>query len=414
MMLSMSNVSLMLIVALSILASTATSFHVLQNNDGPRSFPYDQRLFDIGSAPSRQQQQQISSVVKDAAAEKSPRKIRRVEKFARLPVWPAWNGVFIWLVGKVLGYDAAARLENTITGRVCPNFYDYRETSPYIMLVHHCHSFSALDPLRYFQRTFFPEGFPAHPHRGFVTVTYILHGGFVHRDSQGVKQAYGAEARHKGKHTQWLVTGRGMLHEEMFDIEGLTSRQELFQIWLNVPAKYKLAEPRSFLLGGDEETPVVDDGTSKTLILAGSYQGRTAVAPALTDLVLFHVTLQPGATWTYNLPASHETAFLYVRQGSLSTNDDKLIAVHHTAYFETAGDGVEVTADGTQGADFMFLAGAPIREPCVASGSMVMTSNREIEQAYADYQRGMMGQPWDHKLSDAEWAVHVKRNGPRL
>ena len=59
----------------------------------------------------------------------------------------------------------AAKLEDAITGRVGPNFYQYRETSPWIMLVHHCHSFHAVDPLRYLQRTFFPEGFPAHPHR---------------------------------------------------------------------------------------------------------------------------------------------------------------------------------------------------------------------------------------------------------
>jgi hypothetical protein len=106
---------------------------------------------------------------------RAPRGIRRIEKFARLPVWPAWNGVLIWMVGKLFGNEAAAKLEDTITGRVCPNFYDYVDTSPYIMLVHHCHSFHALDPLRYIQRTFFPEGFPAHPHRGFITITYILH-----------------------------------------------------------------------------------------------------------------------------------------------------------------------------------------------------------------------------------------------
>lgn len=353
----------------------------------------------------------------------SVRKVRRTEKFARLPVWPAWNGALIWLVGLMLGSETASRLEQVITGRVCPNFYEYTETSPFVMLVHHCHSFAALDPLRHFQRTFvLPEGFPAHPHRGFVTITYILHGGFVHRDSEGVKQSYGAAdvAQYGGKHTQWLTTGRGMLHEEMFDNAGLFhSRQELYQIWLNVPARDKWVEPRSVLLGGNDETPLVEENnsTSQTLVLAGSYQGRTAAAPAVTNLVLFHVTLQPGATWKYNLPASYATAFLYLRQGSLTSHNDAeavRIPVHWTAYFAATGDSIEVTADVNDGADFIFLAGEPIVEPCVASGSMVMNHAREIEQAYADYQTGKFGRPWDHKLSDAEWSEHVRRNGPRF
>jgi redox-sensitive bicupin YhaK (pirin superfamily) len=359
------------------------------------------------------------------------RRVERVEKFARLPVWPAWNGVLLWLVGSLFGNDTAARLENSITGRVCPNFYNYVDTSPFVMLVHHCHSFSALDPLRFIQRTFFPEGFPAHPHRGFVTITYILHGGFIHRDSEGIYQTYGSLSeskqhdRYNGKHTQWLTTGRGMLHEEMFDVVAgiehgqMNSRQELYQIWLNVPSHHKMDEPRSVLLGGNVETPVVysDDRKAKTLILAGTYDGKTSIAPIVTDLGLFHVTLDPFSTWTFNLPSpAYETVFIYVRQGSLyclgSNNSDNdnvemKISAHHTAYFERGnGDIVSVTA-GADVADFMFLAGVPIKEPCYASGSMVMNYPREIDQAYVDYQRGLFGIPWDHKLSNAAWRKHV-------
>lgn len=222
-----------------------------------------------------------------------------------------------------------------------------------------------------------------------------------------------------------------MLHEEMFDIgkDDFNSRQELFQIWLNVPAQQKFDEPRSLLLGGEDETPtVVQEDGSQTLVLAGSYQDKTAAAPLPSPLALFHVTLAPGASWTYDLPASFETAFLYLRKGSLTTatasssssNLDEdtptmtTIPVHETAYFEATNDIIEVVASKDDGADFMFLAGVPLREPCVASGSMVMTSSREIEQAYADYQRGMFGVPWDHKLSDAEWKKHAEQHRPRL
>jgi redox-sensitive bicupin YhaK (pirin superfamily) len=108
--------------------------------------------------------------------------------------------------------------------------------------------------------------------------------------------------------------------------------------------------------------------------------------------------------------------FIYVRQGSLyclgSNNSDNdnvemKISAHHTAYFERGnGDIVSVTA-GADVADFMFLAGVPIKEPCYASGSMVMNYPREIDQAYVDYQRGLFGIPWDHKLSNAAWRKHV-------
>jgi hypothetical protein len=104
-----------------------------------------------------------------SGSELPQRQIRRMEKNSRLPVWPAWNGVFLWAVSQVFGANVGAQLEDKMTGRVCPNFFRYQETTPFIMLVHHCHSFWALDPLRAFQATFFPEGFPAHPHRGFIS-----------------------------------------------------------------------------------------------------------------------------------------------------------------------------------------------------------------------------------------------------
>mmetsp|Transcript_17233 Transcript_17233/g.26118 ORF Transcript_17233/g.26118 Transcript_17233/m.26118 type:complete len:150 (-) Transcript_17233:862-1311(-) len=86
----------------------------------------------------------------------SMRKILQVEKFARLPVWPVWNGVAIFVISKLFGNEFAAKLEDMIGGRVCPNFFIEGKTSPFIMLVHHRHSFASWDILRYLQRTFFP------------------------------------------------------------------------------------------------------------------------------------------------------------------------------------------------------------------------------------------------------------------
>ena len=110
------------------------------------------------------QQQQAPDSITIATKSSSPRRVASVERFARLPVWPVWNGVAIFVVSRLFGKDVAAKLEDAIGGRVCPNFFNPPDkTSPFIMLVHHRHSFAAWDPLRYIQRTFFPEGFPAHP-----------------------------------------------------------------------------------------------------------------------------------------------------------------------------------------------------------------------------------------------------------
>ena len=359
---------------------------------------------EMNAAQSQQQQRQQQQSSSNLA---SQRKIDSIERFARLPVWPVWNGVFIFLISRIFGKDIAAKLEDAIGGRVCPNFFqDTGKTSPFIMLVHHRHSFAIWDPLRYLQRTFFPEGFPSHPHRGFITVTYILRGGFLHRDSAGVKQTYGAEERHQGKHTQYLMTGAGLLHEEMFDIQpdnamGV-SGQELYQLWLNVPAADKLSTPFSQLLG-NEETPIAVDETVETIVLAGEYQGRQSAAKLFSDLSIFHVKLLScQSTWDYDIPKSHETALLYLRTGSVII-DGQRVGPHNTVYLESFGGRVTLSSTSDGPADFLFLSGEPLREPVAAQGSMVMNSAYEINQAYPDYQKGNMGAPWDHTLSDEEW-----------
>mmetsp|Transcript_37969 Transcript_37969/g.83393 ORF Transcript_37969/g.83393 Transcript_37969/m.83393 type:complete len:301 (-) Transcript_37969:13-915(-) len=288
------------------------------------------------------------------------------------------------------------------------------------MLVHHRHSFAPWDPLRYIQRTFFPEGFPAHPHRGFITVTYVLRGGFEHRDSMGVKQYYGSEERHGGKHTQWLTTGAGLLHEEMWDIEpdddgGLPgflqpSSQELYQLWLNVPSQYKLVPPKVELLGGEEQTPMVvetDSGTTKTIVIAGKHGGKKASVETYSDSSILHVMMDAKSTWRHEIPASHMTGIIYVRKGAISIAGER-VATHHTAYLGYQGTNLVVEAEGN-GADFLLLTGEPLNEPVAAQGSMVMNRPDEINNAYADYQMMKMGAPWDHGLTDEEWMQHIRK-----
>ena len=143
---------------------------------------------------------------------------------------------------------------------------------------------------------------------GFITVTYVLDGAFVHRDSVGVRQWYGNSQQNpesNNKHTQWLHTGSGMLHEEMFDSSNwLWQRQELYQLWLNVPAAHKWTRPSSVLLGGVEDTPLVTTNNTATRVLAGEFAGQVAAAPVVTDICILHVQIAPGGEWSYRVPKS--------------------------------------------------------------------------------------------------------------
>ena len=358
------------------------------------------------------------------------RGVARVEKFARLPVWPVWQGVFLFFASKLFGEEVAAGWENKIGGRVCPNFFAAESTSPFVLLVHHRHSFSNWDPVRFVQQTFFPEGFPSHPHRGFVTVTYCLKGGMIHRDSLGIKQMYGAEKRHESKHVQWLTAGAGIQHEEMWDIqpdesdEGKflwSSSQELYQLWLNLPSDYKMSKPNAELLEArsvssssssipGNTTPVVreNNDATTTTVVAGEYKGIRAPIDCPTDVSIMRVQLSKDSSWSHEVPSNHETAVIYVRKGSINVGTER-IPSHYTAYLTSNGEKLSIQSLEGE-ADILFLSGEPLREPLVSQGSMVMNTQTEIQQAYLDYQLGKMGKPWSETLSDQEWQQHVKDN----
>lgn len=260
----------------------------------------------------------------------------------------------------------------------------------------------------------------------------------MHRDSLGVKQRYGAEAVHDSKDVQWLTTGAGVLHEEMWDVESSyisnndkrddaanwfskflePSQQELYQLWLNVPSKHKLDDPKVELLEEGADMPVVqinddDDGsTTSTKVIAGSYGDAQASIETLSDVTILHVQMKPGSTWKHTMPESHRTGVIYMRRGSVIVGE-KRVAPHHTAYLNSYGDDLIVESgnndDDDEAADFLFLSGAPLEEPVAARGSMVMNAPMEIEQAYVDYQEMKMGVPWIPTLTDEEWRKHVEQ-----
>ncbi len=239
---------------------------------------------------------------------------------------------------------------------------------PFLMLDH----FSSANPDDYL------AGFPEHPHRGFITLTYMLAGHMEHRDSMGNRGDLGPGG------AQWMKAASGIIHSEMpKQIDGL---MQGFQLWINLPAAEKMSAPayRDIPAG---EIPVVDDGNTRVKLLAGQYGDKSGpIVDPHTGLTYLDVSLKADTAFTHAVDANDQV-FLYLFEGALQTGD-QAIPANHLAVL-TGGDQVSVRA-GADGARFLLLAGRPLGEPIVQYGPFVMNTREEIEQAAADYRDGRL------------------------
>lgn len=248
---------------------------------------------------------------------------------------------------------------------------------PFLML----DEFSSVNPGDYI------AGFPAHPHRGFETVTYLLDGHMLHEDHLGNR----GDLKTGG--VQWMTAGRGIIHSEMPQQEN--GRMRGFQLWINLPAREKM-KPAGYrdLQAGD--IPVVGlagGGTAK--VIAGSVEvdGHTTTGPiqgVTTDPTYLDITLPPGGHFEQAINTGY-SAFLYPYEGDIEVGPKGKSRTlgSHSAGVLTSGDRIEATA-GPQGARFLVLAGRPLNEPVVQYGPFVMNTRQEIEQAVRDFQSGAL------------------------
>ena len=241
-------------------------------------------------------------------------------------------------------------------------------------------------------------GFPQHPHRGFETVTIVRTGYIDHSDSVG------ATARFGMGDVQWLTAGRGVVHSEMFPLLDATkpNELELFQIWLNLPAKSKMVDPY-FTMLWDPQIPRLREKDSAgraavVTVIAGAIGGVNPLAPPpnswaadpFSDLALWSIALEPGATWT--VPPARDALVsrtLHFFKGAGLKVADRVVtgasAVH--VHADRA-----VTIEALSGAaEILLLQGRPINEPVAQYGPFVMNTRAELEQAFADYQRTKFG-----------------------
>jgi quercetin 2,3-dioxygenase len=227
-------------------------------------------------------------------------------------------------------------------------------------------------------------GAPDHPHRGFETVTYVLDGEMEHEDSAG----------HRGRlgpgDVQWMTAGRGIVHSEMPSprMQQRGGRMHGFQIWVNLPARCKMIAPnyQEIPRAGIPEA-ATPDGLASVRLIAGEALGAKAVIDTRTPIGLMHWIFAPGASVAVPVPPDH-AAYLYVFDGTVAVTGDPV----RDGQLAILGDGDTVHLGAGERAQALLLSGVPLREPVVQYGPFVMSSEREIMEAIADYRSGRLGE----------------------
>ena len=220
--------------------------------------------------------------------------------------------------------------------------------------------------------------FGPHPHRGFETVTFILEGSLVHRDTGGHESVI-----HAGG-VQWMTAGRGLVHAELSpdEFKRHGGPLEILQLWVNLPARLKFVEPRYTGLQRDGIPAIARDGVTVNLI-SGTFDGQAGPVESLTGVNMMTLEMTAGSRITLAVPPGRNI-FCYVVRGDLNVG-----APMHLVDFNDDGDVVELEARTS--AVVLFGHAEPYGEPVVAHGPFVMNTRAEIVQAFRDYQGGLFG-----------------------
>ncbi len=224
-------------------------------------------------------------------------------------------------------------------------------------------------------------GFPDHPHRGIETITYMIAGKFSHKDSRG-----GGGLLAPGC-VQWMTAGKGIIHSEMPEMEH--GQLWGYQLWLTLPAKDKMIEPRYQHLN-PEDIPTVEKNGVTAKLISGSYEGTSG--PALTQFPVNYFDVSIGKDSLFEAPRSEqENSFLYVHTGSVAVERDdqsRQVSAGELALLEKEAQASVRGVDDLSG--FLFFGAVPHNEPIVRGGPFVMNSEEEIRQAFLDYQSGKL------------------------
>jgi redox-sensitive bicupin YhaK (pirin superfamily) len=246
-------------------------------------------------------------------------------------------------------------------------------------------------------------GFPWHPHRGIETITYVLAGSVDHGDSLGNRGSLGAGD------VQWMTAGSGILHQEMPKGDG-HGRMHGFQLWANLPSSLKMTKPRYQDVAGRDIPEIVDDDGTRVRVICGDFWGKTGpVEGVAADPRYLDISVPPRQQKRLAVETSRH-AFAYVFAGSGTFRDaspprDVLTehvggatlasaAVHtgsetgnRSLVLFDRGDEVLVQA-GEEGIRFLLVSGKPIEEPVAWYGPIVMNTQEQLREAFAELRAG--------------------------
>ena len=266
------------------------------------------------------------------------------------------------IISPVLSSDGAGvKLKRSIG--IEPNYYD-----PFLML----------DEFGSDNKDDYVGGFPAHPHRGIETVTYMLHGEFEHEDSTGAK------GRMKAGDVQWMKTGSGIIHSEMPAMTG--GKLQGFQLWINMPAKLKMSDP-NYIYIDSKEMPVHIDSYKKVKVIAGKFEkAEGPVKKHNIEPIYLDIELKEGKKFTHTLPLTHNS-LIYLINGEIKIvkkNHDKV----KNSKLILLNKGKNLTVTSLSNSKFLLISGKPINEQIARGGPFVMNTKSEILQAVNEYHNG--------------------------
>lgn len=239
-------------------------------------------------------------------------------------------------------------------------------------------------------------GFPDHPHRGQETITYLLSGGVDHEDFAGNKGTIGPGD------LQFMTAGRGIMHAEMPHENPDGSPNVGMQLWVDLPEKLKMCEPRYRDLRASEvPTVTVDDGKAIVKVISGQSHGVDSVRDlAYTPVWIFDITLKPGGKITQNVPKGWN-AFAYTLAGTTSFGGTQsspapaptTVPQYHNVVFQQEGDYVHAytAPSASEDSRFMLVAGQPLDQKVFQYGPFVLDTQEGVYQAMVDYQTSSNG-----------------------
>jgi len=246
-----------------------------------------------------------------------------------------------------------------------------RRLDPFLML----DAFGSDNPHDYI------AGFPDHPHRGFETVTYMIAGRMLHRDSAG------HEGLLENGGVQWMTAGRGVIHSEIPQQED--GVMEGFQLWLNLPGREKMNAPwyRDFT-NADLPQFTTPAGVAVTVIAGASHGVAGAVTREATAPLYLDLHLGAGSRFEQPLPAGHN-AFVYVYRGEVRIQG-QAVPVQRMALLANEAEADGVVIEASADAKALLIAGQPLGEPIAQYGPFVMNTQQEIYQAISDFRDGRL------------------------